>query len=59
VLAGTLTVIERARVLGYGVTVFTGWSLELDISTMVRLHGSLNAFGFGLLGLVGWQLSVP
>ena len=36
-----------------------GTDLGLDIATMVALHGSLNAFGFALLGLVGWRLSVP
>ena len=50
---------SMALALGYGVTTFSGMDLGLDISTMVALHGSLNAFGFGLLGLVGWRLSVP
>jgi hypothetical protein len=45
--------------LGYGVETFTGVDLGLSISRMVALHGSLNAFGFGLLGTVGWRLAVP
>ncbi|MDS0278932.1 YndJ family protein [Halomicroarcula sp. S1AR25-4] len=45
--------------LGYGVATFSGTDLGLDIATMVALHGSLNAFGFALLGLVGWRLAVP
>jgi hypothetical protein len=51
--------VSMAMALGYGVSTFTGVDLGLDISTMVRLHGSLNAFGFALLGLVGWRLAVP
>jgi hypothetical protein len=51
--------VSMALALGYGVATFTGWDLGLDIATMVALHGSLNAFGFALLGLVGWRLSVP
>lgn len=46
--------------LGYGVAAFTGTNpLWVDISTMVAVHGSLNAFGFALCGLVGWRLAVP
>jgi hypothetical protein len=51
--------VSMALALGYGVATFTGTNLGLDIGTMVALHGSLNAFGFALLGLVGWRLSVP
>ncbi|WP_276273357.1 YndJ family protein [Haloarcula litorea] len=51
--------LSMALALGYGVSAFTGWSLGLDLATMVALHGSLNAFGFGLLGTVGWRLAVP
>lgn len=31
----------------------------LTVPRMVRLHGSLNAFGFALLAMVGWRLAVP
>lgn len=51
--------VSMALALGYGLATFTGINLGLDIGTMVALHGSLNAFGFALLGLVGWRLSVP
>lgn len=47
-------VYERA--LGYGVSTFTGRSLGLTISTMVAVHGSLNALGFGLCAMLGWRL---
>ncbi|WP_226021547.1 YndJ family protein [Halomicrobium salinisoli] len=44
--------------LGYGVAAFTGTDpLGLDVSTMVSLHGSLNAYGFALLGVFGWRLA--
>jgi hypothetical protein len=49
-----------ALALGDGVGQFTGSApLGVDLGTIVALHGSLNAFGFGLLGLVGWRLAVP
>ncbi len=51
--------LSMALALGYGVATFSGLALGLDIATMVALHGSLNAFGFALLGLVGWRLDVP
>jgi len=50
--------VSMALALGYGISTFTGHSLGLTISTMVALHGSLNAFGFGLCAMVGWRLSV-
>ncbi|EMA03742.1 YndJ-like protein [Haloarcula vallismortis] len=48
--------VSMALALGYGVSTFTGRSLGLTISTMVALHGSLNAFGFGLCAMLGWRL---
>ncbi|MFC6756660.1 MULTISPECIES: YndJ family protein [Haloarcula] len=51
--------VSMALALGYGVSTFSGLDLGLDIATMVALHGSLNAFGFALGGLVGWRLAVP
>ncbi|PSQ05159.1 hypothetical protein BRC92_03180 [Halobacteriales archaeon QS_4_69_31] len=51
---------SMALALGDGVGQFTGSApLGVDLGTIVALHGSLNAFGFGLLGLVGWRLAVP
>jgi hypothetical protein len=50
---------SMALALGYGVATFSGIPLGLDIATMVTLHGSLNAFGFALCGLVGWRLAAP
>ncbi|MCT9096256.1 YndJ family protein [Haloarchaeobius sp. HME9146] len=52
--------VSMALALGYAVSVYAGADvLGLRILTMVRIHGSLNAFGFALLGLVGWRLAVP
>lgn len=51
--------VSMLLALGYGVSVFTGRNLGLDVGTMVALHGSLNAFGFGLLAMVGWRLTLP
>ena len=46
--------------LGYGLAAYTGSSpLGLPIGQMVAVHGSLNAFGFAVCGLVGWRLARP
>ena len=46
--------------LGYGLAAYTGSSpLGLPIGQMVAVHGSLNAFGFAVCGLVGWRLAPP
>jgi len=46
--------------LGYGLAAYTGSSpLGLPIGRMVAVHGSLNAFGFAVCGLVGWRLARP
>lgn len=52
--------VSMVLALGYAVMQFTGVDpFGLTISRMVTLHGSLNAFGFGLLGLVGWRVNGP
>ena len=44
--------------LGYGVAAFSGTNpLGLSIGRMVTLHGSLNAYGFALCGVVGWRIA--
>ncbi|NHX39846.1 MULTISPECIES: YndJ family protein [Haloarcula] len=58
-IAAVALPVSMALALGYGVSTFTGRSLGLTISTMVALHGSLNAFGFGLCATLGWRLSAP
>ncbi|MDQ2073816.1 YndJ family protein [Haloarcula sp. H-GB4] len=58
-IAAVALPVSMALALGYGVSTFTGQSLGLTISTMVALHGSLNAFGFGLCATLGWRLSIP
>lgn len=46
--------------LGYELAAYTGYSLfGLPIGQMVAVHGSLNAFGFAVCGLVGWRLARP
>jgi hypothetical protein len=45
--------------LAYGVSTFTGVNTGMNIATMVDLHGSLNAYGFTLVGTLGWRLAVP
>ncbi|WP_415382909.1 YndJ family protein [Halosimplex sp. TS25] len=44
--------------LGYGVAAFSGTNpLGLSIGRMVSLHGSLNAYGFALCGVLGWRVA--
>ena len=57
-IAAVALPVSMALALGYGLSTFTGRSPGLTISTMVALHGSLNAFGFGLCATLGWRLSV-
>ncbi|MDS0220214.1 YndJ family protein [Haloarcula sp. S1AR25-5A] len=58
-IAAVALPVSMTLALGYGISTFTGRSLGLTISTMVTLHGSLNAFGFGLCATLGWRLAVP
>ena len=52
--------VSMVLALGYGIGAFTGINLlGLSISRMITLHGTLNAFGFALLGTIGWRLAVP
>ncbi|ELZ25670.1 hypothetical protein C475_09434 [Halosimplex carlsbadense 2-9-1] len=49
---------SMALALGYGVAAFSGTNpLGLSIGRMVTLHGSLNAYGFALCGVVGWRVA--
>ncbi|QLH79197.1 YndJ family protein [Halosimplex rubrum] len=44
--------------LGYGIAAFSGTNpLGLSIGRMVTLHGSLNAYGFALCGVIGWRFT--
>ncbi|MGN8215872.1 YndJ family protein [Halococcus salifodinae] len=52
--------VSMLLALGYGIGTFTEANLlGLSISRMITLHGVLNAYGFALLGTVGWRLAVP
>lgn len=52
--------VSMTLALGYGIETFTGYNLfGLSVSRMIVLHGSLNAYGFALLGTIGWRLAVP
>lgn len=52
--------VSMALALGYGLGIYTGFDpLGLDISTMTTIHGTLNAFGFAVIGMVGWRVAVP
>lgn len=51
---------SMALALLYGVSQFLERPIGgLEISTMVDLHGHLNALGFALLGALSWRLDIP
>lgn len=63
-LARALLTVSGASVLlamllasGYAIgNVTNAWTIT--IPEMIAVHGSLNALGFGLCGLLGWRLSI-
>ena len=54
-LSGTSLLVAMLLAWGYGVRLL--WpQLALSIPGMWAVHGSLNAFGFGLLGIWAWRI---
>lgn len=67
------SVVTRGLLLGAGVSLFLGMTLAaayalrgsvgalawLDLPTMRAVHGSLNALGFGLCGVLAWGAFKP
>lgn len=53
-VSGLSLLIAMLLALGFGVRYFIP-SLALTMPQMWAVHGSLNAFGFGLLGLLAWR----
>ncbi|MEM9519868.1 MAG: YndJ family transporter [Actinomycetota bacterium] len=56
-----LTTAGAALLAGMGLAIGWAWSIRfgwsfLALETMAATHGSLNALGFGLLGLIGLNL---
>lgn len=54
VFSGLSLFIAMLLALGFGLRYFMP-SLALPMPQMWAVHGSLNAFGFGLLGLLAWR----
>jgi hypothetical protein len=57
-----LSSVALMTAMGFAVTYATGVYLDtpwLDIPAMLRWHGSLQALGFLLPALVGWNLARP
>ncbi len=61
IAASALTLpLSMLLALGFVLATVVGFDpWGLTIPRMVSLHGTLNAFGFALLGIVGWRLAVP
>ncbi len=52
--------LSMALALGFVLRTVVGFDpLGLTIPRMIVLHGTVNAFGFALLAMVGWRLAVP
>lgn len=55
VFSSTSIVASMLLAVAYAWGEFTGRA-ALDIPQMVRLHGALNALGFGVCGLLAWNM---
>lgn len=54
-VAGAALLAGMSLAMGWAWSIRFGWQF-LGLETMAATHGSLNALGFGLLGLVGLNL---
>lgn len=54
VISGMSLLVAMLLALGFGLRHFMP-SLALPMPEMWAIHGSLNAFGFGLFGLLAWR----
>ena len=57
-LAGAALLAAMVLAGTYALAEYRGLAWP-DIPTMLRLHGAVNALGFGLLGAWAWHLSPP
>lgn len=56
-VAGLAVVLPMVLALHWATGAATGWFRPLDIPTMAQSHGVVQAFGFGLLGLLGRRVA--
>jgi hypothetical protein len=54
-VSGLALICSMTLALGFGLRHLWPWA-ALTMPQMWTLHGSLNVFGFGLCGLLGWRL---
>lgn len=54
-ISGLSSLAAMALALGFGLRQQLPWA-ALTMPQMWLIHGSLNVFGFGLCGLLGWRL---
>jgi hypothetical protein len=57
-LAGAALLAGMSFAASYAVGEYAGTPWP-DITAMIRMHGAINALGFGLLGAWAWHLSPP
>lgn len=56
-LSGASLLVAMLLALGFGLRSLLP-ELALPLPRMWQIHGSLNAFGFGLFGLLAWQATL-
>lgn len=57
-LAGSSLLAGMSFAASYAIGEYVGTPWP-DITAMIRMHGAINALGFGLLGAWSWHLSPP
>ncbi len=57
VISGISVLLTMALAVVYAIGGATGHAL-LTVAQMIAIHGWLNAFAFGLCGLLGWRLKL-
>jgi YndJ-like protein len=57
-LAGASLLAGMSFAASYAIGEYAGTPWP-DITAMIRMHGAINALGFGLLGAWSWHLSPP
>jgi hypothetical protein len=57
-LAGAALLAGMSFAASYAIGEYVGTPWP-DITSMIRLHGAINALGFGLLGAWAWHLTPP
>jgi hypothetical protein len=55
-VAGVSLMLSMPLAAGWAIGLVTGHSI-VPLEVMTRVHGGLNAIGFGVVGLLGWRFA--